>query len=335
MRHGHQLFADDLTRLAADISDPRLSAIAAAITAPPLVSVSGRRGVGRRSVAAALTAAGVSVAGLSGRSGAGEIAVHVVAEVVKPEDVAAVQVAAAMQTPRRRPVLVVLNKADLSGRCDAAAVAAALRAPAEPMSALFALAALDDRPGAGLDRQLWAALRALAAQPADLSSAERFVGCPHPLPQQVRERLCTSLDLSGIDRMLDPARRGGTAAQARALLRRLSGVDGVVARLTALSAGLHYQRMSEAVARLEAMAVGEDSAARIDAFLNCDSTVTARMIAAADAVQEQRVPDEPALRRARRWQAYRSAPVGFAGRACAADITRGSLRAWASARSSP
>ena len=39
-----------------------------------------------------------------------------------------------------------------------------------------------------------------------------------------------------------------------------------------------------------------------------------------------------ALRRARRWQAYRSAPMGITQRACAGDITRGSLRAWATTR---
>ncbi|MGB3665217.1 MAG: hypothetical protein WBA04_20230, partial [Mycolicibacter algericus] len=51
---GHQLFADGLTRLAADLSDPRLLSIAVDVNAPLRVAVCGRRGVGRRTVAAAL-----------------------------------------------------------------------------------------------------------------------------------------------------------------------------------------------------------------------------------------------------------------------------------------
>ncbi|MGB5798257.1 MAG: hypothetical protein WBH51_20995, partial [Mycolicibacter algericus] len=43
---GRQLFADGLTRLAADLSDPRLSSIAADVNAPLRVAVCGRRGVG-------------------------------------------------------------------------------------------------------------------------------------------------------------------------------------------------------------------------------------------------------------------------------------------------
>lgn len=330
---GHQLFADGLTQLAAEISDPRLSAIAAGITAPLRVAVSGRRGVGRRTVAAALAAAGVSIAGRSGpHAGAdadADMTVHVIAEVVKAEDVEAT---AARPDIRDRSVLVVLNKADLAGHCGVAGVAAAMRAPVEPMSALFALAALGDEPGAGLDSGLWEVCRQLAERPADLSSAEQFVSCPHPVPRQVRERLCAVLDLSGIERVLEPARRGGTAGQARTMLRRLSGVDGVVQRLAAMGAGLHHRRMSQAVVRLEAMAVGET---RIDEFLVADATVAARMTAAAAVVQGQWLPDEPALRRARRWQAYRGAPVGATQRACAVDIARGSLRAWSATRALP
>lgn len=324
---GHQLFADALTQLAAEISDPRLSAIAADITAPLRVAVSGRRGVGRRTVAAALAAAGVRIAGRSGSDA--DMTVHVIAEVVKPEDVEDV---AARQDTGDRSVLVVLNKADLAGHCGAAGAAAAMRVPVEPMSALFALAAVGDRPGAGLDRGLWEVCRQLAEQPADLSSTEQFVSCPHPVSRQVRERLCAVLDLSGIERMLELARQGGTAGRARTMLRRLSGIDGVVERLAAMGAGPHHRRMSQAVVRLEAMAVGDS---RIDEFLVADAAVAARMTAAAAVVQEQWVPDEPALRRARRWQAYRGAPVGAAQRACAVDIARGSLRAWSVTRGLP
>jgi hypothetical protein len=323
---GHQLFADELTRLAGEISDPRLSVIAAGVTAPLQVAVCGRRGVGRRTVAAALAAAGVSIVrGPELKAPEADVAVYVVAEAVKPEDRKNV---AAVRAARSRPVLVLLNKADLSGRCGVADVAAATGAAAAPMSALFALAAVDGR----LDNELWAALGRLAAQPADLSSVDHFVSSPHPMPRQARERLCATLDLSGIERVLELARRGGTVPQARMLLRRLSGVDDVVAHLSSLGAGVHHRRMSEAAARLEALAVGDS---RIDEFVNRDATVAAGMAAAAAAVREQCLPGEPALQRARRWHAYRSAPVGADQRACAADIARGSLRSWSARRGRP
>ncbi|OBK89601.1 hypothetical protein [Mycolicibacter sinensis] len=317
---GHQLFAAELTRLAGEICDPGLSSIAAGITAPLTIAVCGRRGVGRRSVAAALAAAGVRVADRPDAEA--DAVVYVVAEAVKPEDAAAV-----VRAARRAPLLVVLNKADLAGHCGVAGVAAATGARAEPLSALFALAALEER----LDPGLWAALRRLAAEPADLSCAEHFVRCRHGVPRQLRERLCATLDLSGIGRVLELARRGGTVAQARTVLRRLSGVDGVLARLAALGAGVQHRRMSEAVARLEALAVGRDFAARIDEFLTRDATVAARMAAAVAVLPEHAVAGGPLLR-ARRWQAYRSAPMGITQRACAGDITRGSLRAWAATR---
>ncbi|ORV54129.1 hypothetical protein AWC02_01410 [Mycolicibacter engbaekii] len=309
MTPGHQHFATELTGLAAQISDPRLAMLAAGITAPLRVAVHGRRGVGRRTAAAALAATGLHIAE---QADAADLTVHVVAEVVKPEDIAAVRAA-------REPVLVVLNKADLPGRGGAA-----MPIPVEPLSALFALAA---RPG-GLDDPLWEALGRLASRPADLRSAEHFVSCPHPVPRATRERLCAGIDVSGVAALLGLAGQGGTAAQARALLGRLSNLDGVAARLAALGAAVYHRRMAEAVTRLAAMAVADD---RIDDFLVRDATVAARLAAAAAAVA---APDEPVLARARRWQALRSAPVGAAQRACAADIARGSLRAWAATRGS-
>ena len=328
MTQGHRLFADELTRLAVESRDPRLATIAAGITEPVRVAVCGRRGVGRRSVAAALAAAGVHLAGRGDPPA--DATVYVVAEAVKPEDTAALTRLAGWQSSAgyRRPVLAVLNKSDLSGHCEIADLAAAGRVPARPMSALFALAALDGR----LDSELWGALRQLAAGPADPSCAERFAGGPHRVPRQVRERLCAVLDLSGVQRTLELARRGGDLAQARAQLRRLSGVDGVLAHLTAVAAGVRHRRISEAVARLAALAVGEDPAGRLDEFLISDAMVAARMAAAAAAVQRQWVPDEPALQRVRRWQARRCAPLGAVQRGCAADIVRGSLRDFAATR---
>ncbi|ULP47772.1 hypothetical protein [Mycolicibacter virginiensis] len=319
MTQGHQLFADELTALAMQNSDPRLAMIAADIAAPLQVAVRGRRGVGRRTVAAALAAAGVLVAEQPAASEIADLSVHVVAEVIKPEDTAALHAA------RRHPVLVVLNKADLRGHVGVFEVACATRGPVEPMSALFALAAL----GSGLDEALWEALGRVAARPADLRCAEQFVSRPHPVSRQTRERLCATVDLSGVAALLELAESGGTVAQARARMRQLSGVDHVVARLKMMGGAVYHRRMSEAVIRLEAMAVGDS---RIDEYLNRDATIAARLTAAAAAID---IPNEPMLARARRWQAHRSAPVNAAQRSCSADIARGSLRAWAATRDRP
>lgn len=316
MKQGHQLFADELTALATQNFDPRLAMIAAVVAAPLQVAVGGRRGVGRRTVAAALAAAGVRIAEQSAFAEVADLSVHVVAEVIKPEDTAALHAA------RRHPVLVVLNKADLRRHDGVSEVAGATPGPVEPMSALFALAAL----GGELDEALWEALGRVAARPADLRCAEQFVSRPHPVPRQARERLCATIDLSGVAALLDLAGSGGTVAQARARMRQLSGVDRVVARLKGMGAAVYHRRMAEAVIRLEAMAVGDS---RIDEFLNRDATVAARLTAA---VAANDVPDESVLARARRWQAHRSAPVNAAQRSCAADIARGSLRAWAAMR---
>ena len=108
--------------------------------------------------------------------------VLVVAEVVKPEDQGAIAAAG-------RPVLVVLNKADLAGR-HCVEFAELTGAPTTPMVALLAVAALD---GA-----LWAALRLLADRPADLRSPERFLAQIHPVPTAMRRRLLETLDLFGV-----------------------------------------------------------------------------------------------------------------------------------------
>jgi hypothetical protein len=312
-------FVDELTRFAAEVPDPRVAAIADRIAAPLRVAVRGRRGVGRRTVAHALGCAGVTITQEQGA----DVVVYVIAEVVKPEDTAAV---AALP----QPVLVVLNKADLSGRAEVASVAARIGAPVEPMAGLLAVAALDNR----LDATLWAALGVLAAEPADLSAAERFLAGPHRVPRQVRLRLRDTLDLPGINHVVDAIRQGGSISGVAALLRRLSGVDAVAARVSGLGAAVHYQRQLDAVARLEALAVSDG---RIGEFLSCDNTVVARMAAAAGVVEAAGLTVDPAgdpaahLRRAVRWRHYSRGPVAAMNRACGTDIARGSLRLWSAA----
>jgi hypothetical protein len=313
-------FFDELTRLAAEVPDPRVATVADRVAAPLRVAVcGGRRGVGRRTVAHALGCAGVTTT----QQRDADVVVYVVAEVVKPEDTAAV---AALG----QPVLVVSNKADLPGSAEVAAMAARIGAPVEPMAGLLAVAALDDR----LDATLWAALGVLAAEPADISSVDGFVTASHRVPHRVWLRLCDTLDLPALNQMVGAIRRGRSVSQVAALLRELSGVDTVTGRLSAVGAPVRYQRLLDAVAQLEALAVSDG---RIGDFLRCDDTVLARMTAAVAAVEAAGLTVEPAddpagqLRRAVRWRRYSRGPVAALHRACGTDIARGSLRLWSSA----
>ena len=352
---GHQTFADELARFAADRADLRVTAIAERTAAPLHVAVRGRPGVGCSTVARALDRAGIAL-GISATTafGAGDeadVVVYVTTEVVKPEDADAIAAAG-------RPALAVLNKADLagslSGRAGDGPIAAARRrcaefsalvgAPMEPMIGLLAVAALDD-----LDSALWAGLRALAADPGGLTcldgSFAGFLAANNPVPTDVRLRLLETLDLFGTALGIAAIRQGRTPAQVRVLLRRMSGVDAVLKAIAAGGAEVRYRRVLSAVAELEALAVGREALGeRISGFLSHDDTVVARMAAAADMAEAAGLEvdpvkldrDDPAahLPRAVRWQRYslgRLGPVSDLHRACGADIARGSLRLWSQA----
>lgn len=347
---GHRDFVDELARFAAGHAEPRVTAIAERTAAPLRVLVAGRPGVGRGTVARALrgagSAAGVSVTTTDDRDV--DLVAYVTAEVVKPEDVAAIAGAG-------RPVVAVLNKADLTGslcrgdgpiaaaRTRCAELGAALGAPMVPLTGLLAVAALDD-----LDAGLWAALRTLAAHPGVAAALDGsfagFLAADNPVPADVRTRLLDTLDLFGIALAVAAIRQGRTATQVRALLRRTSGVDAVLSRISIAGAEARYQRVLDAVAELEALAVGAGEAAeRIGAFLSHDDTVVARMAAAVDLAEAAGLdPDNsgPAdwdrdpsahLPRAVRWQRYSRASVSDLHRACGADIARGSMRLWSQA----
>jgi hypothetical protein len=343
---GHQIFVDELARFAAGHADARVTAIGERAAAPLRVAVRGRRGVGRSTVAHALDRAGTAAGFVVSSPGCAvdrevDVIVYVTTEVIKPEDAAAIAAAG-------RPVLAVLNKADLagslSGRTGDGPIAAArtrcthlselIGVPVEPMIGLLAVAALDD-----LDDTLWAALRVLAAHPGGAvsldGSFDGFLAANNPVPADVRLRLLDTLDLFGTALGIAAVRQGKTAAQVRALLRRLSCLDAVVNKVSAVGAEVRYQRVLDVVAELEALAVSDE---RISGFLSRDDTVVARMAAAVDLAEAAGLEvgpvfadrDDPAahLPRAARWQRYSRGSVSDLHRACGADIARGSLRLW-------
>lgn len=351
---GHQIFVDELARFADGLVDPRVTVIARRTAAPLRVAVRGRRGVGRRTVARALgqvgRASGVA-AELQVSSSATDVGVdavvYVVAEVVKPEDAHAI-------AATEHPVVAVLNKADLSGRHGDGPIAAArarcadlsalIDAPMEPMVGLLAVATdeLDD------ENPLWAALHALATHPGAAAcldgSFAGFLAAQSPVPTGARQLLLDTLDLFGTALAVAAIRQGRTRAQVRTLLRRMSGVDAVLAKVGALGAEARYQRVLAAVAELEALAAGRgELGEQIGGFLSRDDTVVARMAAAVDLAEAAGldpggpepvdVDRDPSahLPRAVRWQRYSRASASDLHRACGADIARGSLRLWSQA----
>ncbi|MDT5144908.1 MAG: hypothetical protein QOE52_1169 [Mycobacterium sp.] len=286
------------------------------------MAVSGRRGVGRSTVAHALARAGDlrGTIELTTPSRA-DVGVYVLAEVVKPEDCEAIGAIG-------RPVLAVLNKADLiatteSGRYPHGPTAAARTrcaglssrtgVPVEPMAGVLAVAALDGL----VDDTLWAALQVLADG--------------HPVAAPLRRRLVDTLDMFGVTQAMAAIGRGATRAETGTLLRGLSCIDEVVDKVEALGAQAYYQRVLDAVAELETLAVTDR---RVGEFLSRDDTVVARMKAAVDVVEAVGMKvdhcDTAAahLRRAVDWHRYRRGPVAGMHRACGADIVRGSLRLW-------
>ena len=342
------MFADALARCAA--TEPALPAdrrgdlidLADRLRAPLTVAVRGRPGVGRRTVARALACAGVRTVDRGA-----ELVVRVLAEVPKPEDLAAL-------AGPDRPGLLILNKADLTGFRPGGPVAAAARhcvrlaastgVPAEPMVALVAVAAdglaggWPDDPDSGA----LAALRVLVTAPADLSSPDAFLAGAHPLSARVRAGLLERLDLFGIAHAVvalrtDPA-AGGT--EVCAALRRAGRIEPVIAALARAGATPMYRRVAAATARLRELACGDpDAEDAVAGFLAGDDAVAARAAAAAAVLAsagltvesgaadpERPERPEPGLRAALRWRRYRDGPLDALHRDCAGDLVRAALR---------
>lgn len=283
---GHAIFAERLTRFAAETDLPGLDAVVDSASDQPTVCVHGRPGVGRGSVACALRSAGVAV------RDDGDVDVHVVAEVVKSEDEQALRTS-------ERPVLLVLNKADLvtEARALCARYGELTGTTAVPMVAHLADVQVDD---------------ALLTESGD--------------------HLLEVLGSYGSAHAVTAVRAGADAAAVKRVLRMRSGLDGVVAALAPLLAEAAYQRVRRARAALERIAAAGDE--RVSDFLRADDTVIACMAAAVDVVEAAGIAVDPAddprahARRAAHWQRYRRGPVNRVFSACAHDIVRGSLRLW-------
>jgi hypothetical protein len=308
-----------LTRFAQECGDAAVSAVAARPASPLRVAVSGRAGVGRTTLSRALAGprSRIAVAVHSA-----DVAVVVIAEALKPEDLSSV----AAWRDADVPVLVVRNKADLAGPIPPDALRRRLAdVPVEPAVALLADVSLDD--------DLLGALRTLTAHPADLRSVDAFLDGAHPLPRDVRLRLLRTLDRRGIAHSVCALRDGADGGDLPVLLRELSGIDRVLGRIDALAAPVRYRRVCAALTELHGLAAVDD---RVAEFLAGDATVLAVMTAAVDVVQAAGLEvgtrddtgDDAAadLRRAVRWRRYGRGPVSPLHRACAADISRGSLR---------
>lgn len=335
---GHQIFTTELTGFAQRAGDSRITALAETVSGPLRVAVRGRDGVGRGTVAAALVGAGVVVADgddahvVVADGDDVDVVVVVVAEAVKPEDRAMLGAGPSRSARARCPTLVVLNKADLAGFGAGGPIAVADRraaeiqaltgVPTEPMVGLLATATLDD--------ELLSALRALTAEPADLSSTDGFLSAGHSVPPSVRVRLLDTLDLFGIAHGVLALQQGTEAAALPAALRRLSRLERVTARLAVVGAEVRYRRVRSALVQLRTMAAGGVPA--LAEFLAGDDAVLAVMAAAVDVVQADGLTvgddDKPSahLHRALHWHRCSRGPVNHLHRHCGADICRGSLR---------
>jgi hypothetical protein len=312
----------ELARFAESVSCAHLTPLVARMSRPLGVAIVGRRGVGRRTVEAALRLHGVRVVAAEP-----DVRVLVIAEVFTPEDEALL-----MSDPGS--TLIVLTKADVFGAARGGPLAAAARCAAEVGAVtgvavvvmIGLLATVVD-----LDDELLGALRTLVTVPAELGSVDAFVAADHAVAGGVRARLLDRLDRFGIAHALLALADGAAPDAVVTRLRELSNVDGVLAELRRVAAPVGYQRVQHALAETRCLHArfGDD---RLGEFLGSDAVAMAVMTAAVDVVEAAGLtvdrgdhPDAHA-RRAVQWSRYARGPVDALHRACAADITRGSLR---------
>ncbi len=286
---------------------PRWAERGRQLAAKVTFTVSGRAGVGVSTVVRALSGAGITVGG-----DGGDVRIRVLAEVAKPEDLAALRWADG-------PTVVVLTKADLLGPRPATAPGPC----GVPLRGLLAVAALDP---AVLDDPMLAALRTLTTAPADLSSVDAFVTAPHVIPVDQRQRLLDRLDLFGIARAVLELRAapGIGPVALRRVLREVSGIDAVLSELAVAVAEVRYRRLLGVIAELEALA---GTAPDVAELLRDERTAAARAAAAGAVVKAVGMSvGSPGVAEAVRWRRYGDGPVTALQRACAADLARWALR---------
>ncbi len=327
-----QEFIGELAHVAETGASPPLKPIINRLRRPLRVAVVGRTGVGRGRVAAALRQRGVHVTPSGSGDDAFDVCVLVIAETVKPEDLAV-----ARSRSDRRPVVIVLTKVDLAGAGAGGPIAVARRratavheltgAPVVPVVGL--LAALE--AAGDLEHDLLAALRRFVTEPPNLTSVDAFVDDPHPVGRDVRARLLARLDRFGIAHAVLALADGCDAGQLGPYLSHLGNLDEVMCALDAAAAPARYLRMCAAVVELRSLAVQLDDSVLSD-LLAADVTVMATMGAAVEVIEAaglsvDRGDTAPAhLDRAVRWRRYGRGPVNALHRQCSEDMVRGSLR---------
>lgn len=321
-------FIGELEKLARAGGGAPVAGILERLGRPTSVVVTGRRGVGRGCVTTALRSRGITV---DDGADAPDVTVVVVAEAVKPEDVAAIRTATA-------PVLVLLTKADLAGvgpngpievaRRRAEEQARRIGVPVVPVVGLLAALA----PGDVAD-DLVVALRRFVTEPPDLTGVDAFVTAPHSVGEDVRRQLLALLDRFGVAHAVLALQAGRDADQLAARLAEVGNVIEVMTALDAVAAQARYRRLRGAIAELHCLAdLFDDSA--LQELMVADVTALAAMSAAVDVVTAAGLVvdrgDTAAahLRRARTWRSYGRGPVTALHRQCSGDLVRGSLRLW-------
>lgn len=319
-------FIGELARVAETLGGAPFTPIIQRLRRPVRVAVLGRPGVGRGRVEAALRHRGVPVV----PSGAdADVDVLVIAEAAKPEELTVARSA-------RRPLLILLTKADLAGsgpggpiavaRRRAAAVQRLTRVPVIAVVGLLAALKCD-----GLDPELLAALHVFVTEPPDLTDVEAFVEQPHPVERDVRARLLARLDRFGIAHAVLALARGHEPQRLDGYLSALGNLDEVIIALETTKALVSYLRLQAAIVELRALAARSDAVAVSDLLAN-DVTVLASMGAAVEVIEAAGLSVDRGdtasahLDRAIRWRRYCRGPVNDLHRRCGADIARGSLR---------
>jgi hypothetical protein len=331
-----QAFVGELAHVAETMGSPHLMPMVDRLRRPVRVAVVGRAGVGRGSVEVALRQRGVAVVPFGDGGEGFDVCVLVIAETVKAEEIALARSA-------RRPVLIVLTKADLSGSgpggpmavADRRAVAVERQTGARTVPMVGLLAALE---AAGeLDRDLVTALGRFVTEPPNLTGVDAFVDDPHPVDRDVRMQLLARLDRFGIAHAVLAMADGCAASRLPEHLARVGNLDQVVAVLDAVAAPVRYRLVRGAIAELRSIAARFNDDALAELLAN-DVTVLATMAAAVDVVEAVGLSvdrgDSAAahLDRAVHWRRYGRGPVNALHRYCSADIVRGSLRLLAGIR---